>query len=86
MALEALEASQRDRAARLELLEFQIKEIESVAPSEKEEADLASERSRLAHADRVRLAGEAALMALSEGEASAADRLGEAANIPMPTT
>jgi DNA repair protein RecN (Recombination protein N) len=78
-ALEALEASERDRAARLELLAFQIKEIESVAPSEKEEQDLSSERSRLAHADRVRLAGEAALSALSEGEASAADRLAEAA-------
>ena len=77
--LEALEASQRDRAARLDLLAFQIQDIESVAPSEKEEEDLSSERSRLAHADRVRLAGEAALMALSEGEASAADRLGEAA-------
>lgn len=79
VTLEALESSQRDRAARLELLEFQIKEIESVAPSEKEEENLSSERSRLAHADRVRLAGEAALSALSEGEASAADRLGEAA-------
>ena len=77
--LAALEASGRDRAARLDLLDFQIKDIESVAPTEKEEGDLLSERSRLSHADRIRLAGEAALMALSEGEASAADRLGEAA-------
>ena len=77
--LEALEASQRGRTSRLELLEFQIREIESVAPIEKEEEDLTSERSRLSHADKIRLAGEAALMALSEGDTSAADRLGEAA-------
>jgi DNA repair protein RecN (Recombination protein N) len=78
-ALEEVEASQRDRTARLELYEFQIREIESVAPTEKEEDDLTAERGRLSHADRIRLAAEAALMALSEGEDSAADRLGEAA-------
>jgi len=77
--LEALEASRRDRSQRLELLDFQIREIESVSPTEKEEEDLLAERGRLAHADRIRLAGETALMALSEGDASAADRLGEAA-------
>lgn len=77
--LEEIEASQRDRAARLDLFEFQIREIESVAPTEKEEDDLTAERGRLSHADKIRLAGEAALMALSEGEDSAADRLGEAA-------
>jgi DNA repair protein RecN (Recombination protein N) len=77
--LEEVEASGRDRAARLEMFEFQIREIESVAPTEKEENDLAAERGRLSHADKIRLAGEAALMALSEGEDSAADRLGEAA-------
>ena len=77
--LEEIEASQRDRAARLDLLEFQIREIEAVQPTEKEEDDLTAERNRLSHADKIRLAGEAALMALSEGEDSAADRLGEAA-------
>jgi DNA repair protein RecN (Recombination protein N) len=76
--LEALEASRRDRDQRLELLDFQIREIESVSPTEREEEDLLAERSRLAHADRIRLAGETALMALSEGDGSAADRLGEA--------
>src|SRR6266542_529030 len=77
--LAALEASQRDRAARLDLLDFQIREIESVGPTEKEEEDLIAERGRLSHADKIRMAGEAALTALSEGEDSAADRLGEAA-------
>jgi len=77
--LEALEASRRERGARLEMLEFQVHEIEAVAPLEKEDADLPAERDRLLHADRIRRAGETALGALSEDEGSAADRLGEAA-------
>jgi DNA repair protein RecN (Recombination protein N) len=77
-ATEALEAAGRDRAARLEMLDFQIHDIESVAPAESEEAELARERERLLHADRIRRAGAAALSALSEEEGSAADRLGEA--------
>jgi DNA repair protein RecN (Recombination protein N) len=74
----ALEASRRDRAARLDLLDFQIREIESVSPAEREEEQLAVERERLLHADRIRMAGATALAALSEGEGSAADRVGEA--------
>src|SRR6266498_3198499 len=77
-ALETLQASRRDRGARLEMLEYQIREIAEAAPDEKEEEELLRERERLLHADRVRLAGETALSALSEGEGSAADRLGEA--------
>ena len=77
--LEALEASRRERGQRLEMLEFQIREIESVAPTEVEDAELPAERERLLHADRIRRAGEVALSALSEDEGSAADRLGEAA-------
>jgi DNA repair protein RecN (Recombination protein N) len=78
-ALEALEASRRDRTARLDLLDYQIREIASVAPSENEEGELEVQRQRLLHADRIRLAAETALAALSEAEGSAADRLGEAA-------
>jgi len=78
-ARESLETSRRDRSARLETIEFQIGEISAVSPDEREEEDLVFERGRLLHADRVRTAGETALAALSEGEASAADRLGEAA-------
>jgi DNA repair protein RecN (Recombination protein N) len=77
--LAKLEASGRDRTARLDTIEFQIGEIEAISPGEKEEDDLAYERERLLHADRIRRAGETALEALSEGEPSAADRLGEAA-------
>ncbi len=75
---EGLEASRRERGERLEMLEFQIREIESVSPEEREETELPAERDRLLHADRIRRAGEAALDALSEGEGSAADRMGEA--------
>lgn len=78
-ALETLEASRRDRTRRLETLDFEIREIESVSPTESEEAELLSDRARLSHADRIRLAGETALAALSEAEGSAADRIGEAA-------
>lgn len=74
--LKTLEAVRRDRAGRLEHLDYQIHEIEAVSPREQEEEELTAERQRLLHADRIRLAGEAALVALSEGEGSAADRLG----------
>ncbi len=77
--LDALEASRRERGVRLEMLEFQVHEIEAVAPLEREDAQLPVERERLLHADRIRRAGESALGALSEDEGSAADRVGEAA-------
>ena len=77
--LAALEASRRERGARLEMLEFQVREIESVALLEREDSELPVERQRLLHADRIRRAGETALSALSEDEGSAADRVGEAA-------
>ena len=77
-ALESLVASRRDRDARLDLLAYQIREIEGVEPQEGEEEELLAERARLAHADRIRRAGETALAALLEEENSAADRLGEA--------
>jgi len=75
---ETLEASRRERAERLELLEFQIREVEAVRPEAGEDERLKSERQRLLHADRIRRAAGAALDALSEAEGSAADRLGEA--------
>jgi DNA repair protein RecN (Recombination protein N) len=78
-ALAKLEVSRRDRSTRLDTIEFQIGEIEAASPGEKEEEELAYERERLLHADRIRRAAETALEALSEGEPSAADRLGEAA-------
>ncbi|MDQ6893822.1 MAG: DNA repair protein RecN [Acidobacteriota bacterium] len=76
--LEELEASRRDRSARLDMLQFQIEELARAAPDAAREEELQRDRSRLAHADRIRRAGETALGALSEDESSAADRVGEA--------
>lgn len=76
--LEALRDSRRDRSSRLETLEFQIGELEAAAGDALREEEIERESGRLAHADRIRLAGETALAALSEDEHSAADRLGEA--------
>ncbi len=77
-ALTSMEESRRDRGARREALDYQIGELSSAAPAPGEEEDLVRERGRLAHADRIRRAGESALSALSEDEGSAADRVGEA--------
>jgi DNA repair protein RecN (Recombination protein N) len=76
-ALELLDQSRRDRVARLDTIRFQIREIEEAAPDGREQEEITAERDRLLHADRIRRAGQAALEALSEGEGSAADRLGE---------
>ncbi|MEP6993590.1 MAG: AAA family ATPase, partial [Acidobacteriota bacterium] len=78
-SLEALQSSRRERGQRLEMLEFQIQEIESAAPTPGDDTELPVERERLLHGDRIRHAAEAALASLSEDEGSAADRLGEAA-------
>ena len=75
---EALEASRKGRTERLDLLDFQIREVEAVRPEPGEDERLRTERQRLLHADRIRRAAGAALDALSEAEGSAADRLGEA--------
>src|SRR5439155_1010853 len=77
-ALVQLEASRRDRSARLETIEFQIREIEAAAPDEKEAEELSIERDRLLHADRIRLAGETALTALSAKRLEAAPRFSRA--------
>ena len=76
-AVTGLEESRRNRGARLEELDYQIRELEDAAPGAAEERDLCAERDRLLHADRIRRAGETALSALLEAEGSAADRLGE---------
>jgi DNA repair protein RecN (Recombination protein N) len=73
-----LTASRRDRDRRLDLLRYEVEEIDAARLGGVDEEGLASERNRLLHADRIRQLGEAALAALSEGEGSAADRAGEA--------
>jgi len=57
----------RDRD--LDLLEFEIEEIDALAPTEDERAELERERSRLASVETLRAAGGAALSAIEpEGE------------------
>jgi DNA repair protein RecN (Recombination protein N) len=75
---EELASSRRDRDRRLDLLRFEVAEIDAAALGDVDEDALASERNLLAHADKVRHLGESAASALSEDEGSAADRLGEA--------
>ena len=75
---EQLAASRRDRDRRLDLLRFEIAEIDAAGLSGIDEEAMTSERNLLAHADKVRQLGENAAGALSEEEGSAADRLGEA--------
>jgi DNA repair protein RecN (Recombination protein N) len=71
------------RERELDLLEFELKEIEDVDPSESEQAELAAERERLRHLDGLRgaaLAGAEAIGvgAFESGEAGAAALLAAA--------
>ena len=63
---EELAASRRDRDRRLDLLRFEVAEIDGARLDGLDEESLASERNLLAHADRVRQLGAAAAPALSE--------------------
>jgi len=50
--VERLEGAAGDRAKRLELLDFQIAEIDEVEPKEGEDEEISSERKRLANVER----------------------------------
>jgi DNA repair protein RecN (Recombination protein N) len=64
---------ERDREREVDLLEYQIREIESAAPRAGELAELEVEAARLAHAERLReLAGAAELPLGADGAASVA--------------
>jgi DNA repair protein RecN (Recombination protein N) len=82
--LERLRAEARERARRQDVLAFQVEEIESARLVPGELDALGAERSRLAHADRLREEGAAAIAALAGDPAGAdapggADLLAEAA-------
>ena len=63
--LERLRERAGGRERDLDLLRFELAEIESAAPDAEEEAQLAAERERLRHADRLRQAAGGALEALA---------------------
>jgi DNA repair protein RecN (Recombination protein N) len=70
--LEALRLDERDRAQRLDVLRFQVQEIEAGGLRPGEDAELDDERRRLAHAEELMaLAGES-VDVLYEGERSVA--------------
>src|ERR1700693_5316873 len=54
-ALEDLETSRHERGSRLEMLDYQVREITEAAPDEKEEEDLLRERERVSPHGRLRL-------------------------------
>ncbi|HXQ31139.1 MAG TPA: DNA repair protein RecN [Steroidobacteraceae bacterium] len=66
--LTELTAAASDRESRLELLRYQLKELEALALAPGEAADLAAEAQRLAHRGRLGEAAQQALALLYEGE------------------
>ncbi len=83
--IEAREAALRELAAgrerELDLLAFELEEIESVAPTEEEACELAVERDRLRHLEALRTAAAGAAEAISpdDGGGGAAELLAHAA-------
>ena len=74
--LEASRVDARELAARVEFLEFQLGEIDRVAPRPGEDELLRNERSRLANADRLLALAGGAYAALYERDDSAMSSLG----------
>lgn len=77
-ALEAREAGRHAARERVELLRFQLAELEQarLVPGEREQ--LAAERRRLAHAERLGTLAGAAERGLYSGEGAAVDAIGKA--------
>lgn len=76
--LATLRGSRREREQRLDLLRFQIAEIEAAAPKPGEGEALGATISRLQNAERLALAVGAALSGLVETEGAAIERVGAA--------
>jgi DNA repair protein RecN (Recombination protein N) len=78
-SLRALETGERERAQRLDLLRYQVAEIDAARLRPDEVAELRAARSRLANAERLREALALAYDALYGSDGAAADALGRAA-------
>ena len=73
-ALEELEARAGARDRELDLLEWELQEIDDAAPSEDEEASLAAERERLRHLESLLAAAAGGVAALAgDGEGAGSD-------------
>jgi DNA repair protein RecN (Recombination protein N) len=77
-SLERLREAARDREREIDLLAYQVREIEAVSPEPGESERLASEEARLGHVERLMETGGAAEEALA-GDGGAVDTLGLAA-------
>jgi DNA repair protein RecN (Recombination protein N) len=76
----ALSTATGARDRELDLLSFELDEIEAVSPSEEEQAELVSERERLRHAEMLRAAAAAGAEAIApDGGSGAAELLAAAA-------
>jgi len=78
-ALEQLRQASRDRERELDLLAYQVREIEVVMPEVGESDRLVAEEARLGHVERLLDAGAAAEAALAGDDSGAVDTLGAAA-------
>ncbi|KEF35298.1 DNA recombination protein RecN [Deinococcus sp. RL] len=76
--LDALRAQGRERARQLDLLAYQVREIEEVSPQPGEEEPLSAELSRLANLETIAQGAAGALELLSEGETNAVSLMAEA--------
>lgn len=77
--LRALDVGERERAQRVDLLRFQVSEIDAVRPRPGELEELVAFRTRLLNAERLRECLSAAYHALYGDEGGARDRVGRAA-------
>ncbi len=73
-SLAELQQASRDRARRLDMLAFQIDEIDAASLQPAEEARLEAEVERLRHAERIALAAGHAFAALADSEGNAIER------------
>lgn len=76
--LTALRRGVRDREQRFDMLDYQVREIETVSPKAGEMDELEIALSRLQNSEKLALAAQGSLQKLSDEEGSAYDRLGEA--------
>jgi DNA repair protein RecN (Recombination protein N) len=74
-ALERTRLSDREKAARIELISFQLAELDRVNPLPGEDEQLASERTVLANVDRLERLSKEAYASLYDGEHSALETL-----------
>ena len=76
--LEALREGERERARRVDLLSYQLREIEDLKPQPDEEAALRTDRDRLANAERISADASLAVEALEDAEVNAAGLIADA--------